>query len=84
MNWPWRCPLVPLIGTTVPKPLVNWPSAFVCGAAVKVVVSFNPDKQSWTRQSTGIGGMAHHVSSAVLMWLSLLLLAMTAMVVSTL
>ena len=38
MNWPWRCPLVPLIGTTVPNPLVNWPSAFVCGAAVKPVV----------------------------------------------
>jgi mannuronan synthase len=56
----------------------------IVGAAVKVVASFNPDKQSWTRQSTGIGGVAHHASSAVLMWLSLLLLAMTAMVISTL
>jgi mannuronan synthase len=56
----------------------------IVGAAVKVAVSFNPDKQSWTRQSTGNGTAAYHASSAVLMWLSLLLLATTAIVVSTL
>ena len=38
MNCPWRCPVVPLIGTTVPKPPVNWPSAFVLAADVKPVV----------------------------------------------
>jgi hypothetical protein len=56
----------------------------IVGSAVKVVVSFSPDKQSWTRQSTGNGALAHHSSSAILMWLSVLLLAMTAMVVSAL
>ncbi len=56
----------------------------IVGAAVKVAVSFNPDKQAWTRQSTGNGTAAYHASSAVLMWLSLLLLATTAIVVSTL
>jgi mannuronan synthase len=56
----------------------------IVGAAVKVVVSFNPDRQSWTRQSTGNGTAAYHASSAVLMWLSLLLLATTAIAVSTL
>jgi mannuronan synthase len=56
----------------------------IVGAALKVVVSFNPDRQSWTRQSTGNNTAAYHVSSAVLMWLCLLLLATTAIVVSTL
>ena len=56
----------------------------IVGAAVKVVVFFNPDKQSWTRQSTGNSAVANHASSAVLMWLSLLLLATTAVVVSIL
>lgn len=54
----------------------------IVGTTVKVVASSNPDKQSWTRQSTGNGSLAHHASSAILMWLSLLLLAMTAMVVA--
>jgi glycosyltransferase Alg8 len=56
----------------------------IVGAAVKVVVSFNPDRQSWTRQSTGDGTATYHTSSAVLMCLSLLLLATTAIVISTL
>jgi glycosyltransferase Alg8 len=56
----------------------------IVGAAIKVVVSFNPDRQSWTRQSTGNGTSAYHAASVVLMWLSLLLLATTAIVVSTL
>lgn len=56
----------------------------IVGAAVKVVVFFNPDKQSWTRQSTGRATAVRHASSAVLMWLSLLLLATTAVVVSIL
>src|SRR5260370_4713408 len=56
----------------------------IVGAAVKVAVSFNPDKQAWTRQSTGNGTAAYHASSAVLMWLSLLLPPPTAILVSTL
>jgi glycosyltransferase Alg8 len=56
----------------------------IVGAAVKVVVFFNPNRQSWTRQSTGNGIAVYHASSAVLMWLSLLLLATTAFVVSIL
>ena len=56
----------------------------IVGAAVKVIVFSNPDKQSWTRQSTGNGAAAYHASSAVLMWLSLLLLATTAVFVSIL
>ena len=56
----------------------------IVGAAIKVVVSCNPDRQSWTRQSTGNGTSAYHAASVVLMWLSLLLLATTAFVVSTL
>ena len=56
----------------------------VIGAALKVAVFFNPDKQSWTRQGTGRTAVRYHASSAVLMWLSLLLLVTTAFVVSTL
>jgi glycosyltransferase Alg8 len=67
-------------------PLFTFLQAYnqIVGAAVKVVVSFNPDRQSWTRQSTGNGTAAYHASSAVLMWLSLLFLATTAIVMSTL
>ena len=54
----------------------------IVGAAVKVVASFNPDRQSWTRQSTGNSTAAYHASSVVLMWLTLILLTTTAVVVS--
>jgi glycosyltransferase Alg8 len=56
----------------------------IVGAALKVAVFFNPDKQSWTRQSTGRVAARHHASSTVLLWLSVVLLAITAVVVSTL
>jgi glycosyltransferase Alg8 len=56
----------------------------IVGASLKVAVFFNPDKQSWTRQLTGGVGVRHHASSSVLLWLSLALLATTAVVVSTL
>ena len=56
----------------------------IVGAALKVAVFFNPDKQSWTRQLTGRTAARYYASSAVLMWLSMLLLATTAVVVSTL
>ena len=56
----------------------------IVGAALKVAVFFSPDKQSWTRQLTGRSASRHHASSTVLLWLSLLLLATTAVVVSTL
>lgn len=56
----------------------------IVGAALKVTVFFNPDKQSWTRQLTGRTAARHYASSNLLMWLSLLLLATTAVVVLTL
>jgi len=56
----------------------------IVGAALKVAVFFNPDKQSWTRQMTGHTAARYHASSAVLMWLCVLLLATTAVLVSTL
>jgi glycosyltransferase Alg8 len=56
----------------------------IVGASLKVAVFFNPDKQSWTRQLTGGVAARHHASSHVLLWLSLALLATTAVVVATL
>jgi glycosyltransferase Alg8 len=56
----------------------------IVGASLKVAVFFNPDKQSWTRQSTGRVAAQHNVSSSALLWLSLVLLATIAMVASTL
>jgi mannuronan synthase len=56
----------------------------IFGAAVKIAVFFNPDKQSWTRQLTGATAARHYSASAVLMWLSLLILAITAVVVAAL
>jgi glycosyltransferase Alg8 len=56
----------------------------IVGAALKVAVFSNPDKQSWTRQLTGRSASRRHASSTVLLWLSLILLATTAVVVSTL
>jgi len=56
----------------------------IVGAALKVAVFFNPDKQSWTRQLTGSSAIRHHASSTVLLWLSLVLLFTTAVVVATL
>jgi glycosyltransferase Alg8 len=55
----------------------------IAGAALKIAVFFNPDKQSWTRQLTGGIARRHHASSAILLWLSLALLATTAVCVST-
>jgi mannuronan synthase len=56
----------------------------IVGASLKVAVFFNPDQQSWTRQSTGRTVSHYHASSTVLLCLSLMLLAATAIVVSTL
>ena len=56
----------------------------IVGASLKIAVFFNPDKQSWTRQLTGGVAVRHHASSSVLLWLSLALLATTAVVVATL
>ena len=56
----------------------------IVGASLKVAVFFNPDRQSWTRQLTGGVAARRHASSSVLLWLSLTLLASTAVVVSTL
>jgi len=56
----------------------------IVGAAVKLAVCFSPDKQSWTRQSTGDYTAASNGWSVVLMCLSLLLLATVAIAVSIL
>src|SRR5260370_4056374 len=56
----------------------------IVGASLKIAVFFNPDKQSWTAQLTGGVAVRHQASSPVLMWLSLALLATTAVVVATL
>jgi hypothetical protein len=56
----------------------------IVGASLKVAVFFNPDKQSWTRQLTGGVAVRYHASSPILLWLSLALLATTAVAVAAL
>jgi glycosyltransferase Alg8 len=56
----------------------------IVGAAVKVMVCFSPDKQSWTRQVTGNSTASVATSSIVLMWLAVVLLVTTAVAVSLL